>query len=141
MALEVKVYREITEYQAKVIFGLSWRQAGSLLAALPVIIGAYLLCYWNGLDDLGVVVITVLVVPVAAFGWARPMGIEFEKYIGYYWAFRQGPKYFAYAGLPVEVFSSGMEKEEDSEKQEVAKALPRRTRWARKKFAAFEATN
>lgn len=138
MALEVKVFREITDYQAKVIFGLSWRQAGSMLVAIPVLGGVYALFYLGGLQDLGVVVVTLLAVPVAGFGWVRPMGIPFEKYIKYFWAFRQGRKFYTYQGISLKEIDE--KKQDDEEKQEL-KALPRKRRKARKRFAAFEATN
>lgn len=137
MALEVKVYREITDYQAKVIFGLSWRQAGALAVAIPVLGGAYALFYLGGLEDLGVLVVTLVFVPVAGFGWVRPMGIPFEKYAKYFWDFRQGRKYFIYHGIAL---ADLQEKKDESANQEL-KVLPRKGRKARRKFAAFEATN
>lgn len=138
MALEVKVFREITDYQAKVIFGLSWRQAGTLLVAIPVLGGVYAGFFLAGLQDLGVVVVSVVMVPAAAFGWVRPMGIPFEKYVGYFWAFRQGRKFFTFSKVDLKDLD-GEKRNEDEIKE--AKALPRRGRRARKKFAAFESTN
>lgn len=140
MALEVKVFREITDYQAKVVFGLSWRQAGTMLVTIPILSGVYAACFFLDLQDLGVVVVTLLAMPAAGFGWVRPMGIPFEKYIRYFWAFRRGRKFFTYQGVD---WRDLLEEKKQDEKQEgkKVKALPRRSRKARKRFAAFETTN
>lgn len=100
MALEVKVYREVTKYQPKVIFGMSWRQLAAVAVALPFLIGTYALCYLAGMDDLGVVLVSLLSVPAVCFGWVRPMGVPFEKYFGYMWRFHKARKQFIYSQLP-----------------------------------------
>ncbi|MGO1400958.1 MAG: PrgI family protein [Flaviflexus sp.] len=129
MALEVKVYREVTQYQPKVLFGMSWRQFGIAALGLPVLAAIYAGFYLLGLDDLGVLVVCLLGVPAAALGWWRPMGVPFEKYWGYMWAFRQGRKRYLYRQTPT-----------TSEGQDHGQIAPQ-SRKARRAFAAFEATN
>ncbi|MEW6872491.1 PrgI family protein [Trueperella pyogenes] len=102
MALEVQVFGEINRYQPKVIFGLSWRQAGVALVALPVIGSLYAACYVAGLEDLGVVLVVLGAIPAIAVGWVRPMGIKFEQYVGYWWAHQQTHSPFVYAEMKVD---------------------------------------
>lgn len=129
MALEVKVYREVTQYQPKVIFGMSWRQFAIAALGLPILALIYAGFYMAGLDDVGSPVVFLLGVPAAALGWVRPMGVPFEKYFGYMWAYRQGRRRFHYATMPV----FGKE-EDDAPKQAQG-------RKARRASAAFEASN
>lgn len=89
MALEVKVFREITAYQPKVLFGLSWRQLAVAAVALPVVVGVYFLARRLGSEDVGVIAVSVLTAPAVAVGWIRPMGVAFERYVGFWWAYRQ----------------------------------------------------
>lgn len=138
MALEVKVFREITDYQAKVMFGLSWRQVGTALAAVPVLAGSYAGFYLAGLDDLGVVAVCLLAMPAAGYGWVRPMGIAFEKYFRYFWDFSRSGKTAVYQQIDfyeVEV-KANVGKEKPG-----FQGLARRKRKNRKKLAAFEAAN
>lgn len=126
MALEVKVYREVTAYQPKVIFGLSWRQVGIAALGLPALIGLYLALYAFGMGDLGVVLVSVCAIPLVALGWLRPMGVPFEKYAGYWWQFRQGRKRFIY--------------DERTEEQLTKEANSGQAQ-SRRASAAFEKTN
>ncbi|MFY9263330.1 MAG: PrgI family protein [Arcanobacterium sp.] len=97
MALEVKVYREVTRFQPKVMFGMSWRQLAVTGVALPILVGVYAVCYMAGWEDLGAYLVALLAVPAVALGWVRPMGVPFEKYFGYIWRFHQATKQFSYS--------------------------------------------
>lgn len=142
MALEVKVFREITEYQPKVVFGLSWRQVATALVMIPVLGGVFALLYWYGQENTGVVVVTVLALPAAAYGWVRPMGIPFEQYFGYYWAHLRGQKHFHYQDVDYRLVIGQMVREsDDGKKKKEARPISRRTRRARRRFASFEAAN
>ncbi|XCB29564.1 PrgI family protein [Arcanobacterium hippocoleae] len=96
MALEVKVYREVRDYQARVLGGMSWRQLLIVGVWFPVIATCYGVCWYFGFEDLGVVVVVFLALPMVAIGWMRPMGIVMEKYVGYWWAHVQGRKIFTF---------------------------------------------
>ncbi len=122
MALEVKVFREITAYQPKVLFGLTWRQAAIAPIALVVLVGVYMACYFLELEDLGVALVTLLAIPAVCLGWMRPMGIAFEHYVGYWWAHQQDRTPYVYADWN----DNGVEKKErrrDSRRKRQARGV------------------
>ena len=93
MALEMKVYREIHAYEAKVMFGLSWRQLAALAIGVPLAGGlfaaiAYLLHMvgndWKAATDTAMWAVFPVLIPVGLWGWWRPKGLKPERY----WAFR-----------------------------------------------------
>lgn len=79
VALEVRVPREVTAYQPRVLFGMSWRQLGVAAVAAPLIATSFAVCYLAGYENLGVVIVTLLSVPAVALGWVRPMGVSVRK--------------------------------------------------------------
>ena len=83
MALEVRVQNEITAYQPKVMWGMSWRQLAAAGVALPVIGGVYAWLWVAGQSDIGMWVVALLSVPIALYGWVRPKGLPFEAYARY----------------------------------------------------------
>ncbi|QJC22516.1 PrgI family protein [Arcanobacterium phocisimile] len=116
MALEVRVPREVTAYQPRVLFGMSWRQLGVAALAAPLIAGSFAVCYLAGYENLGVVIVTLLSVPAVALGWVRPMGVPFEKYFSYAWDWRQGKKVF--------VFEQDLMEEENGRQKNGRKSCP-----------------
>lgn len=83
MALEMKVYQEITGYQAKVMLGMSWRQLACSVAALLLGGGAYAGLWALGAQDLGQWFAVLVTIPFGALGWVRPKGLPFEEYAKY----------------------------------------------------------
>ncbi|VDG75779.1 PrgI family protein [Actinobaculum suis] len=112
MALEVRVFKEFTSYQAKVVAGMSWRQLLVVAVALPVLAGAYWVSFKLGSDDVGVIIVALLAIPAGALGWVRPMGIPFEQYVGFWWAHRQNrsPLVYCEIGGHDDITSRGKEK-------------------------------
>lgn len=100
MALEVKVYGEITSYQAKVIMGMTWRQLLCASCALVFGGGAFAIFYVLGMDDVGQWVASLIALPFGAFGWVRPKGLPFEKYASYVLAHKWNSKVRVYAQEP-----------------------------------------
>lgn len=92
MALEIKVYREITAYQSKVMLGMSWRQMACVAVGLIVVGGTYALCLWSGQEDLGSWIAALLTMPFVAIGWVRPKGLPFERYARYFWLYKWEPQ-------------------------------------------------
>lgn len=87
MALQMPVYREISTIESKVFMGLSWRQ---LLAAvvLAVVCGGGYTALWllAGIDpNAAMYIVFVPGVPIAMWGWWRPMGLPPEHYLKYVW--------------------------------------------------------
>ncbi|MEF3322421.1 PrgI family protein [Gulosibacter sp. GYB002] len=101
MALEVKVYKEITDYQAKVMMGMSWRQLACAICALVLGGGVFAIFYVLNMKDLGQWLAALIAVPFGAFGWVRPRGLPFEKYAGYVLAHQWNSKRRIYAQEPI----------------------------------------
>lgn len=81
MSIEIKIPKEINKYEAKFIGPFTLRQTVSLGICLPVGVGIFILLKpYVGSDLAG-----FLVVPPAAigylFGWYKPYGMKFEKYL------------------------------------------------------------
>ncbi len=96
MTLEIRVYKEITAAEPKVMWGMSWRQlaAATMMGCLSA--GIWLL-FWKmlGLPDLGQYVVFLADLPIAAWGWLRPKGLKPETYLKYVIAHRFGQsRYF-----------------------------------------------
>lgn len=84
MALEIRVYKEIEDTEARVMWGMSWRQ----LAAAAMMIGissVVWLVFWWLLETpgLGQYVVFVANLPLAAWGWSRPKGLKPEVWLVY----------------------------------------------------------
>ena len=131
MAFEVKVYREVTAYQAKVMFGLSWRQFGIAAIGIPVVGVVFAACYMLGQENLGVVLTFVFAIPFIAIGWVRPMGVPYEQYARHAVEARKGHKRFTF--YQRDPFAQ--------RKEGTHEALARTSRKARRRYGAFEATN
>ncbi|MFC5369814.1 PrgI family protein, partial [Arcanobacterium bovis] len=69
MALEVKVFKEIKEYRAKVLFGMSWRQFFTTIVTIPLIAGAYSLAFVTAGENTGILAVMLVSIPGFAFGW------------------------------------------------------------------------
>ncbi len=93
MALEMKVYKEIAAYEPKPMFGRSWRQIAAL--AFMVIVGGGLFAGLTfGLmgagqtlqeaTNVGMYAMFPVLIPAAAWGWWRPMGLKPEQYLGFF---------------------------------------------------------
>ncbi|WP_126382644.1 PrgI family protein [Actinomyces howellii] len=101
MALEIKVYREITAYQSKVMMGMSWRQMACAAVGLAVVGSTYAACLWAGQSDLGSWLAALLTMPFIAMGWVRPKGLPFEKYARYFWLYKWEPQRRVYGMTPL----------------------------------------
>ena len=84
MTLEIKVYKEITATEAKVMWGMSWRQLAAAGAMGALSAGVWLLFrHALGMPDLGQYVVFLVDVPIAAWGWLRPKGLKPEVWLRY----------------------------------------------------------
>lgn len=83
MAIEMRVYAEITDLDPKVMWGLTWRQMGAvgILAVATAAVGFVLFLVF-GLESIRMLpfAIAPVAVPVGAWAWVRPMGIRTEKW-------------------------------------------------------------
>lgn len=112
MALEMKVHKDIAAYEAKPMFGLTWRRIGALAimvfgggGVFAVVTTAVLISNggsWdqylaagalnnpdtqeslNAATTVGMYAMFPFIVPVAFWAWWRPMGLQPEVYIQYF---------------------------------------------------------
>ena len=92
--LQMRVYKEIANVEAKVMWGLGWRQLAAA-ACMLVLGGGEAALFWSlGLTDLGSYLLFVVCLPFALWGWWRPKGLKPERYLGYMLRQRFGPKVY-----------------------------------------------
>lgn len=82
MAIEVRIPKEIMEYQEKIMFGLSIRQLLSFAAALVIGVTTYLITAKVWGEDLAGYIVIFEVMPIFAIGFIQKNGFPFEKYMG-----------------------------------------------------------
>lgn len=101
MAQEMKVYAEITAYQAKVMMGMSWRQL--LCAGLALLLGGgvFALTWLLGLKDLTAFATFLVALPFGLMGWVRPRGLPFEEYAAFVLRHKTGTQRRLYGQQPV----------------------------------------
>ena len=82
MAVSVSIPKEITEYEEKIMFGLSLRKLVCFTSAVVLGIGSYFLCTKVlGLTmDTASYIIIAEAMPLMAFGFIKKDGMPFEKY-------------------------------------------------------------
>jgi hypothetical protein len=101
MALEMKVPKEITAYEAKPMFGLSWRRLGSLVFMVVVGGGVFAAiafaiaipqgqtkAAWEQATNVAMCAMFAIDLPAAWWGWFRPMGLKPEVHARYVLRFR-----------------------------------------------------
>ena len=97
MAIEVKVPKEITEYQEKILFGLSIRQLLASTLAVVMTLGLYPFLIKSLGKDTGQILVIMLVAPIWAIGFIKKNNMTFEKYamnvVKHY--FSQKKRYYA----------------------------------------------
>lgn len=82
MAISVPIPKEITEYEEKIMFGLSLRKLVCFSSAVVLGVGTYFLCTKVlGLTmDTASYIIIAEAMPLMAFGFIKKDGMTFEKY-------------------------------------------------------------
>ncbi|WP_180357942.1 MULTISPECIES: PrgI family protein [Actinomycetes] len=116
MALEVKVYRDIRAYEAKVLFGCSWRQLAVVACALPVMALFTWLLWGTGAN--GYLLWPVLV-PVVAVGWWRPRGLKPERFMPYVFERFVGKKVLVHESGDAQI-EEERRRQRDSQRPDVA---------------------
>lgn len=93
MAFEVKVFREITAYRARIFFGLPTRVAvvGSLTLILCV--GLFVAgCVYDFRDLAQWIIVAVAI--LATLACVRPQGLAMETYLGYIGRYYERPRIY-----------------------------------------------
>lgn len=98
MAISVSIPKEITEYEEKIMFGLSLRKLVCLSSAILLGIGSYfLLTKLFGLSmDMASYIIVLEALPFMAFGFVKKDGMPFEQYASLLLRHKMGQHKLAY---------------------------------------------
>lgn len=104
MSLEMKIYRDLTQVEPRVMWGMSWRQLLASALLLPVGGGVWALFHFVlNQDDLGMYLVFILCLPIALWGWWRPHKLKPEKWIRYVFRHRFGEKKYLLDGKASEL--------------------------------------
>ena len=98
MAVSVPILKEITEYEEKIMFGLSGRKLICFGLAIVLSIGTYFLStkvFGISMDNTGYIII-VEVIPLLALGFIKKDGMPFEKYAALVIRHKTGARKLAY---------------------------------------------
>jgi len=92
VALEMKVFKEIAAYEAKPMFGCTWRQLAALAVMVFIGGGVFALVTFlllsAGADmeaatTAAMWVLWPVLLPAAFWGWWRPKGLKPEKFLSF----------------------------------------------------------
>lgn len=96
MALEIRVYDEVTDIDPKVLWGLTFRQ----LIAIGLIVGLGGLAatglFLAGRHNDVATAIIVIAFPVAAWAWVKPSGLRLEAWVPHVAKVMSGPRRLLY---------------------------------------------
>lgn len=81
MAIEVRIPKEIMEYQAKIMAGLTGRQLVASTVAIISMIVIYPISIKTFGVDFGQMVALILIFPIWLIGFYKKEGMTFEKYL------------------------------------------------------------
>lgn len=81
MAIEVRIPKEITEYQEKILFGLTIRQLICFASAIVLGVGTYWLVSKYFGTEVASYVVIFEVMPIFALGFFKKDGFNFESYV------------------------------------------------------------
>jgi hypothetical protein len=93
MPIEMKIYKEIRGYEAKAMFGFTWRQLAALAVMIfvggAVFAGTTLVLLGAGqpleqATNVAMYLLFPILIPAAAWGWWRPQGLKPEQYLGFF---------------------------------------------------------
>lgn len=101
MALEMRVYEELTAVDPKIMAGLTLRQMAVAAAWLIVGGGAVVAMWMLGMRQAISWVMVLIAIPGALYGWVKPFGLHFETYAKYVWAYRTRPRLRVYGNEPM----------------------------------------
>jgi len=102
MTITVTIPKEITDYEEKIIFGLSLRKMACLSLAVALGVGTYFLCV-KGLGltmDATSYVIIIGALPLMAMGFIKKNGMPFERYFALAIRHKLGANRLAYKTEP-----------------------------------------
>ena len=136
MSVEVRIPKEITEYQEKILFGLSIRQLICTFLAIVISIPSYILLRNRLGTDITGYIVMLEVVPLLALGFLKPNGLKFEKVFIMFLKHKLGKSKRNYKTVvQVELLEGGYER--DIQKKEKQKSVRGKTKKERE-YKGFE---
>lgn len=141
MAIEVYVPKEITEYEEKIILGMSKRKLLWTVIAAVLAIGSFVLCvYALGLSiDAASYVVILVSLPPMAIGWIKKDNLPFEKLVALFFRYRMGNNKLTYVTRP-QINLEKKEEERYARTQEKAISRAHRKELRRKEGSVFAPT-
>lgn len=101
MALEMRVYDELTAVDPKIMAGMTTRQLLAV-AVLAVVEGGTLAVLWlTGHKALMQPAMVLIAIPIAVWGWIKPFGLRAEVYLQHVRAFFTRPRNLTYSNPPL----------------------------------------
>jgi hypothetical protein len=81
MALEMRVYAELTQMDPKPLMGMTWRQLAAVTITAVVGGGISVGMFLLGWQEATAYVMAAIAIPLALYGWIKPMGLNIEVYL------------------------------------------------------------
>ena len=76
---DIKIPKEVSEYEAKLIGSLTARQAASLSVGTVVMFLAYVFLRDYFYAPIIIIVCSIILIPFIGFAWLKPYGVKIEK--------------------------------------------------------------
>jgi hypothetical protein len=94
--VEVKIPFDVREYKGKYLIGFNLRQLLSLITAAVVGVSIGYFASGHVSQDALLWLIIIAVSPICAWGWAKPKGMNFERFLKVYYNYRVCPQFRIY---------------------------------------------
>lgn len=139
MSVEVRIPKEITEYQEKIMFGLSIRQLICTVIAIVISVPSYIILMNKIGQELTGYIVIIEVAPLIAIGYLKPKGLKFEKVLLMFLKHQLGKSKRYYKTLVqvdiVDILDGG--NENDIQKKSSKKSIGRKSEKERE-YKSFE---
>ena len=101
MALEIRVYDEVTDVDPKVMWGMTFRQLIAVATSVVLIAGATTWLVVTGRSEQVANVSALIGLPLAAWAWFKPMGLHLEVWLPHALKVLAAPRRLLYVNEPV----------------------------------------
>ena len=101
MALEIRVYDEVTDVDPKVMWGMTFRQLIAVATSVVLIAGATTWLVVTGRSEQVANVSALIGLPFAAWAWFKPMGLHLEVWLPHALKVLAAPRRLLYVNEPV----------------------------------------
>lgn len=99
MALEMRVYDELTAVDPKIIANLTFRQLGAVLLLLLIGGGTVAALWLTGHREWMQIAVIAITIPIAMWGWLKPKGLRPEVYLRHVWGYLRRPRRLYYQNV------------------------------------------